>query len=145
MITIYLAPISANERRRLRRWAAKAETPAHPQLWTAELVKVYFYKEPLYGKDAIELSPAGVAALSEGEVAGLAMHEVQYRLGRLIPYRLVCEHMLECSHRVRPSAPADPSRNLTWAYRYARQLQDRNPPLDGYTLTARDDRPKQSA
>ena len=145
MITIYLAPISANERRRLRRWTAKAETPETQGLWTARLVKVYLFREQVYGEDAIELSSIGVVALSEGEVAGLAMHEVQYRLGRLIPHRLVCEHMLECSHKVTPSAPADPSRDLRWALRYTRQLQDRKPPLDGYTLTARDERPKQSA
>ena len=145
MITIYLAPISANERRRLRRWAARAETPAHPQLWTAELIRVYFWSDSVYGEDAIELSSNGVAALSESQIGELAIQEVQHRLGWVIPHQLVCEHMLECSHTSMPSAPADPSRDLRWALRYTRQLQDRKPPLDGYTLTARDERPKQSA
>ena len=125
MITIFLGPITANERRRLRRWAARAETPAHPQLWTAELVKVYFWKDSEWGEDALALSSNGVADLSEADLGAVAMHEVKCRLGRYIANKTVCEHIV-CA-----GLPADWSFNLAWAEQYTEKLKARIPLPDG--------------
>jgi len=125
MITIYLAPITANERRRLRRWAAST-TPAHPQLWTAELVKVYFWDTSEWGEDAIALSSSGVADLSEADLGAVAIHEVECRLGRYIENKIVCEHI------ARTGLPADRSFNLAWAEQYTEKLKARIPLPDGY-------------
>ena len=124
MITIYLAPITANERRRLRRWAA-GMTPDTAGLWTARLVKVYFWKDSEWGEDAIALSSNGVADLSEVNLAGVALHEVACRLGRHIENKIVCEH-------VAPTGlPADWSFNLAWAEEYTEKLKARIPLPDG--------------
>jgi len=124
MVTIYLGPISANERRRLRRWAA-GTLPDTAGLWSARLVKVYFFRASVYGEDAIELSSNGVAALSEVDLASVALHEVLCRLGRYIETNTVCEHIAP------RGLPLDSSCNLPWAEQYTERLKARIPLPDG--------------